>query len=78
MACDESGEAAGAYGARVTPHIFLLDKNRKVAYMGSFDDNMKNPKTPFLANAVDAVLAGKTPDKAVTKEFGCGIKPKKK
>ena len=40
---DKSGESATAYGARVTPHIFVLDQNRHVAYVGSFDDDLNKP-----------------------------------
>jgi len=71
---DESQESGRAYGATCTPHLFVLDGDRRVAYMGSFDDDMKNPETPHVANAVDAILAGKKPEVAVTKQFGCGIK----
>jgi peroxiredoxin len=74
---DKSQDAARAYGARVTPHFFVLDKDRTVQYMGAFDDNGDAPKTPYLANAVDSLLEGKKPEKAVTKEFGCGIGLKK-
>jgi hypothetical protein len=68
------------YGATVTPHVFVLCPKRKIAYMGSVDDN-KNPERiteHFLAVALDALLAGKQPPKAVTKQFGCAIKWEKK
>ena len=38
---DASGASAGEYGARVTPHIFVLDSDRKVAYVGAFDDSQQ-------------------------------------
>ena len=68
------------YGATVTPHVFVLDKDRKIAYMGAVDDNMKaeSVKTPYLRDALDALLAGKDPPKAVTQQFGCGIQYEKK
>ncbi|REJ88213.1 MAG: thioredoxin family protein [Planctomycetota bacterium] len=75
-AFDESGEAAKDYGARVTPHLFILDKDRNVAYRGSFDDKQKGPTEHYVANAVDALLAGETPEVTSTKAFGCGIKLK--
>mgnify|MGYP001466631698 CR=1 FL=1 len=74
---EASQDTARAYGARVTPHFFVLDEDRTVQYKGAFDDSGDAPKTPYLANAVDALLAGKKPEKAVTKEFGCGIGLKK-
>jgi peroxiredoxin len=64
------------YGATVTPHVFVLDKDRKVVYMGAVDDNMnvEKVKTHYLRDAVDALLAGKAPPQTVTRQFGCGIK----
>lgn len=75
-AFDETGEAARDYGARVTPHLFILDKDRNVAYRGSFDDKQEGPTVAYVPNAVDALLAGKTVEVSTTKAFGCGIKLK--
>jgi len=75
-AFDESGDAARAYGARVTPELFVVDSDGKVQYHGAFDDNQRKPTKAYLASAVDAVLAGKKPETAKTKAFGCGIKLK--
>lgn len=77
-AYDKSGDSARAYGARVTPHIFVLDGDGKLAYQGAFDDKQSGPTTPHVENAVKALLAGKEPDVKSTKAFGCGIKPNKK
>ncbi|MBN2294758.1 MAG: thioredoxin family protein [Pirellulales bacterium] len=79
---DATQEVARAYGATCTPHVFLLDKNRKIVYTGAIDDNIaaKKVKEHYLCDALDAVLADKKPPKSVTKQFGCGIKwekPKK-
>jgi peroxiredoxin len=67
-----------AYGAKVTPHVFVLDQQRKIVYMGAVDDNKEvgDVKTPYLRAALDALLTGKQPPKAETKAFGCGIKYK--
>jgi peroxiredoxin len=75
-AFDESGDAARAYGARVTPHLFIVDQHGKIAYRGAFDDNIKDAKENYVAAAVDELLGGKTPQNASTKAFGCGIKLK--
>ena len=55
--------------------MFLLDQQRKVAYIGAIDDSMaaNKVKTPYLRNALDAVLVGKTPPQPTTKAVGCGI-----
>lgn len=73
---DESGDAARAYGARVTPHLFVLDGNGKVVYRGAFDDSMNQPKKGYIADAVNAVLEGKTPEVQSTRAVGCGIRLK--
>ena len=76
-AYDESGDAARDYGARVTPELYVVNKQGTVEYHGAFDDNQKNPKENYLVSAVDSVLAGKKPEVTETKARGCGIKLKK-
>lgn len=75
-AFDESGTSARKYGARVTPHIFIVDGNGKVAYRGAFDDKLTEPSEAFVVDAVDALLEGKAPSKTSTRAFGCGIRLK--
>ncbi|MFO0805431.1 MAG: thioredoxin family protein [Gemmataceae bacterium] len=79
---DASQEIARKYGAKYTPEFFVLDKDRKIAYMGAMDD--KSPpgeaKAKHLEAAVKAVLDGKKASTAETSAAaGCGIKfnPKK-
>jgi peroxiredoxin len=72
---DESQKIGRQLGATVTPEFFVLDKERKVVYMGAMDDNM-NPskvKTNYLEPAVGAALKGQTPAVSETRGFGCGI-----
>ncbi len=76
-ALDESGDSARAYGATVTPHFFVI-KEGKIAYRGSLDDQKDKPTKHYLADALDALLAGKKPGTESTKAFGCGIKLKSK
>lgn len=74
---DPTQKSARAYGATVTPHVFLLDAQRRVAYMGAIDDNALEPDQVtkhYLRNAIDAVLAGTAPPIAETRQKGCGIK----
>lgn len=72
---DPSQEIGRAYGAKVTPHAFLLDKEKKLVYRGAIDDSQKAEKVEkhSLRDALDAVLAGKKPAVAETDQFGCGI-----
>ena len=76
---DGSQEIAKAYGAQVTPHVFLLDADGAVKYRGRVDDSLKEPeiKSHDLKDALDAVLAGKPVPNPTTKAFGCGVKWKK-
>src|SRR3954453_4497900 len=56
------GQKTGkAYGAAVTPHVFLLNGERKIAYMGSVDDNQMpdEVKKHYLSDAIEAVLASR-------------------
>jgi peroxiredoxin len=76
-AYDASGDSCRAYGAQVTPHLFVLDKDRTLAYKGAFDDSMRAPTKMYVKNAVDALLAGKPVKVTSTDAFGCGIRPAK-
>jgi len=77
---DETQEVAAAYGARVTPHIFLLDAQGVLAYRGRVDDALKveEVKRRDLRVALDALVSGKPVPVAETKAFGCGVKYSKK
>jgi len=73
-AFDASGDSARAYGATKTPHLFVVDGDGKVAYVGAFDDSMTKPSKGYVKDAVDAVLSGETPVTTKTPAVGCGIK----
>jgi len=72
---DETQKSARNYGATVTPHFFLLDGKRRIAYMGAFDDNFETEKVAkhYLADAIEAVLAGKEPRVKESLQRGCAI-----
>ena len=74
---DETQEIARTYGAMRTPHVYLLDANRKVQYIGAIDDNHEDPesvKDKYLENAVDALREGREITVKETKALGCTIK----
>jgi len=73
---DATQQSGLAYGATVTPHAFVLDANRKIAYMGAIDDNINagKVKVHYLRDAVDALLSDKKPATETTNAFGCSIK----
>jgi peroxiredoxin len=73
---DSTQKIGHDYHATVTPHVFVLDKDRKIAYMGAVDDSQQAGAVEkhHLRDALDALLAGKKPPKDVTQQFGCSIK----
>ncbi|HEV8000406.1 MAG TPA: thioredoxin family protein [Planctomycetaceae bacterium] len=73
---DESQKIGKAYGALFTPEFFVLDKDRKVAYMGAFDDNVEPTKIKhgYLEPAVQAVLKGVKASPAESQASGCLIR----
>lgn len=73
---DPAGKVAKAYGANYTPEFFVLDKDRKVAYLGAMDDknNAADANVNYLEKAVEAVLGGNTPVTKETLGRGCRIK----
>lgn len=76
---DGDSSVARAYGARVTPHVFMVDGKGKVRYVGYVDDSAKTEEREHtgLSEALDALLAKKEIQRASTKAFGCTIKWKK-
>ena len=77
---DESQTVYAIYGAKKTPHVYLLEKvndKRIVRYIGAIDDNVRNGnavKQRFLANAVYELLDGKEVTLKETKAIGCSVK----
>lgn len=73
---DGDSAIARAYGARVTPHVYVVDGKGALRYRGYVDDSAKPEarQNAGLANALDSLLAGKDVAQTVTREFGCTIK----
>lgn len=77
---DESGAVGRAYGATVTPHMYVIRPDGALAYNGAIDsipsarisDIAKAEN--YVAAAMDAVLAGKAVETPKSKPYGCGIK----
>jgi thiol-disulfide isomerase/thioredoxin len=73
---DADSSVARAYGARVTPHVFVVDGKGVLRYRGYIDDSARpeqRSKTG-LTDALDAVIANQPVTETVTREFGCTIK----
>lgn len=73
---DETQQIARDYGATYTPGFFVLDRERKIAYMGSLDDSPEASKVKqrYVEDAVSAVLLGKTPKVTETVSIGCRVR----
>jgi len=76
---DGDSSVARAYGARVTPHVYVVDGTGKLRYRGYVDDSAKpnDREHTGLKDALDALLAGREVQQTATKAFGCSIKFKK-
>ena len=73
---DGDSAVARAYGARVTPHVFLVDGTGKVRYRGYVDDSAKTDEREHtgLSDALDSLLNKQDVKQTATKAFGCTIK----
>jgi thiol-disulfide isomerase/thioredoxin len=72
----DTQQVAHQYGPKVTPHIFIFDRDRKLRYEGRIDDNMRgnNIRSNDARNALDAMLAGRPVPVEHTPVFGCSTK----
>lgn len=76
---DEGQKVYPLYGATRTPHIYLLDSDRVVRYIGAVDNNAQDAKAAtehYVANAIEALKKGEDPNPDFTKAVGCTIKVK--
>lgn len=77
---DESGEMGHAYDARVTPHMYIIDEEGILRYMGGIDSitsaNQNDiPKaTQYVMVALDELAAGESISQAATRPYGCTVK----
>ncbi|MFN0010274.1 MAG: redoxin family protein [Phycisphaerales bacterium] len=74
---DEAGDVGRTYGAKTTPHMFVIAKDGTIAYAGAIDNNTDAGKAGdinYVKNALDEVLAGKAVTTKETKPYGCSVK----
>jgi peroxiredoxin len=73
---DETQQIAKAYGAGRTPEFFVIDRKRKIVYMGAMDDSTKeaNVQKRYVEDAIEATLAGKPISITETPPVGCAIR----
>jgi len=73
---DETQQVARSFGATFTPEFVVLNKDRKVVYLGAMDDSPDGNKITkrYIEDAVAATLAGKSPETAETPAVGCAVR----
>lgn len=76
---DADGSTGKLYGAKTTPHMFIVSTDGKVLYNGAIDDDRstnggRNAKMNYVALAIEEIKAGKTVTVTTTKPYGCSVK----
>jgi peroxiredoxin len=77
---DQDGAVGHLYDAKTTPHMYIIDGDGKLVYMGAIDDDPRggsDKPANYVAAALDEVLAGKAVTTAETTPYGCSVKYKK-
>lgn len=80
---DADGKVGKLYGAKTTPHMYIIGKDGALVYAGAIDDNpgfnkeeIKSAKN-YVKIALNEILAGEPVSKSETKAYGCSVKYKK-
>lgn len=77
---DSDGTIGRAYGARTTPHLFIIDEQGLLVYMGGIDDKPTSDPADiagaenYLRLAMADRAAGRPVRQAVTRPYGCSVK----
>ena len=82
LVLDPEGKAGRSYGAKNTPHMFVINPEGKIVYEGAIDSKATpnpgdiNSATNYVKVALEESLSGKTVSNANTKPYGCSVKYK--
>jgi peroxiredoxin len=77
---DETSEIGRLYGAKTTPHMYIIDKTGQLVYMGGIDSIASTSEADiagaknYVRVALDAIAAGKAIEESVTRPYGCSVK----
>ncbi|MFQ3590796.1 MAG: thioredoxin family protein, partial [Chloracidobacterium sp.] len=76
---DTEGTIGKAYGAKTTPHMYVIDQAGNLVYQGAIDDSVstdanEKAKVNYVEAALEAVMAGKPVATPTTKPYGCSVK----
>jgi peroxiredoxin len=77
---DPTGQIGQLYGAKTTPHMFIIDPSGKLIYNGAIDDHptpdqadIKDSRN-YVSQALTEAMAGKQVSEPVTRPYGCSVK----
>jgi len=74
---DHTGEVGKTFGAKTTPQMFIFDESGQLGYQGAIDDDPRGNKaeaTNYIAQVLEALLAGEEPPVKETRPYGCSVK----
>ncbi len=76
---DADGKVGHMFGARTTPHVFVIDQTGVLRYQGAVDNSEKGDKTGadytnYAVNAVKQIKAGETVSPTMQRPYGCSVK----
>lgn len=77
---DPQGKLGHLYGAKTTPHIYVIDPQGRLVYNGAIDDKPSTDAADiagaknYLASALDQAMAGKPVTVASSQPYGCSVK----
>lgn len=75
---DADGKVGRMYGAKTTPHMYIIDKEGRLAYAGGIDDDPSGRKgdkaVNYVSKALDELLAGESVSTPESTPYGCNVK----
>lgn len=77
---DESGKVGKMYGAKTTPHMYVIDKEGKLVYAGAIDDKASTHEDDiegaknYVSSALDELMDGKEVSTQSSTPYGCSVK----
>ena len=77
---DPKGEIGHLYGAKTTPHMFVIDPQGQIIYNGAIDDKATtdasdvNGANNYVSDALQEAMSGKAVAVATTRPYGCSVK----
>ena len=77
---DSSGSVGALYGARTTPHMYIIDVKGALAYQGAIDNDPYGENAQpinYVMQAIKELKAGRRVSQADTKPYGCSVKYKR-